>query len=414
VKKTKKNPPKKIPIAYPLSQSILMSTHQFFGTTTTSNPKPISAYSHMPVSCKFKVGDSIIAIKGSPYLITTDGWTGKVVDVFLTPDLDGADMKVLGFKGKFNVESRFFELLKPEKKTKESSRVSIGSVVIDRKKIEEIRAAISQVKNTEKIFSEWGFDEVFEKGTAISMLFWGIPGTGKTLMAQAIADEIGAELKIIGTADIQTSEPGGAERAIKKYFAEANKANTQGDRKMILLFDECDTLLMDRNKIGVILAAEVNTLLSEIERYTGIVIFTTNRLGQLDPALERRITAKVEFEFPEKDAREKIWKRMIPKKAPLDEDVDFKALSEFPLVGGNIKNAVLNAARKAAYEGLKKINRQCFIDAIEKEVRAIQAFISEYEKQDKTTLAGQMTREPSGVVVDRSSIKKLPVSTLFK
>lgn len=281
-----------------------------------------------------------------------------------------------------------------------SGKVALKSVIISEKKRNEIEAAISQLANTNLIFKEWGFEEVFEKGTAVSLLFWGIPGTGKTLTAQAIADSLGAELKVVGTAELQSSEPGGMERTMREVFRVANSRNMSSyEQKQVILFDECDSLLMDRNDVGPILGAQVNALLSEIEHYNGVIIFTTNRLGKLDPALERRITAKIEFEFPDKEARLAIWKRMIPEKAPLAQDVDFGKLSEYPLAGGNIKNAVLNAARAAAHAPLKPVVEMMtdpnalptstprkeiemihFVDAIEREAASLQAFIGEYEK----------------------------------
>lgn len=300
-------------------------------------------------------------------------------------------------------------------------KVQLSSVIISEEKIDQIKAAISQLEHHKMIFEEWGFEDVFEKGTAVSILFHGIPGTGKTLMAQGIADHLDQAIRIIGTADIETSEPGGAERTIKKVFQTANvrMARHQGKspsqikelygvdvyndpeemtnpmtgeskpvpeherlsgKPQILLFDECDSLLMDRNAVGVILGAQINCLLSELERFEGIVIFTTNRIGKLDPALERRIAAKIEFEFPDKAQRRQIWRRMLPVKAPIGADVILDDLSEFPLVGGNIKNAVLNAARDAAYRGLKEIDKGCFVKAIEKEIEGLQQFLSAYEQ----------------------------------
>jgi SpoVK/Ycf46/Vps4 family AAA+-type ATPase len=250
-------------------------------------------------------------------------------------------------------------------------------VIISENKKQEILSAISQAKHHDKIFEEWGFKDVFEKGTAITLLFWGIPGTGKTLTAQAIADHLGSKLKTYSTAEIETSEPGGAERNIKEIFA---RNKPKGKKKSVILFDECDSLLMDRNEVGAILGAQVNTLLTEIEKFDGILIFTTNRLGKLDPALERRISAKIEFEFPNEEQRLAIWKRMIPGKAPIHDDVDWISLSKFRLAGGHIKNAVLNAARSAAYAELEHIKMEHFVSASEKELKAIEAFLDEYNK----------------------------------
>lgn len=308
----------------------------------------------------------------------------------------------------------------------EKPKVDFSSVIIEKEKVEVIKAAISQLDYHELIFNEWGFGEIFEKGTAVSLLFYGIPGTGKTLMAQAIADMMGMELAIIATADIETSEPGGAERAIRKHFEYARQKNKEHRdrvksygkeyvqqnynspdyRPIVLLFDECDSLLMDRNSIGVIMAAQVNALLSEIENYEGVIIFTTNRLGKLDQALERRISAKIEFTFPDKTQRELIWRRMFPKQAPLAKDVRFTELAEYPMAGGNIKNAVLNAARYAAYRQYKNITKACVIDAVEKELIALREFLSNKIEDQKNEFKG-LVRTPSGVAVASTSTNKV-------
>lgn len=315
-------------------------------------------------------------------------------------------------------------------------KVALSSVVIKEEKMEQVKAAISQLQYQDLIFKDWGFEEVFEKGTAVSLLFYGIPGTGKTLMAQAIADHLGYALKVVGTAEIESSEPGGAERTIKKVFAEANASIggptefnkfvsslpknpimpqplPQYEGPELLCFDECDSLLYDRNAVGVILGAQINTLLSELERFKGVVIFTTNRLGKLDPALERRITAKIEFDFPDKNQRALIWRRMLPAKAPLAKDVDIEKLAEYPLAGGNIKNAVLNGAREAAYTKKTEISMACFVKAIEKEVEGLNQFLSAYEQSNKLSrLNKQELSNEDGMlkVADRVANKEAQIS----
>ncbi len=255
----------------------------------------------------------------------------------------------------------------PTKKKVTKNKVNIDSVIVSDEKKKSILSAIDQIKNHDLIFTKWGFGEVFEKGTAVSMLFYGIPGTGKTLMAQAIADKLDKKLKIIGNAEVQSSEPGGAERAIKQFFKSA-KEDT------ILLFDECDSLIYDRSQVGSILAAQVNQLLSSLENFNGIVIFTTNRLGHLDEAFNRRLSLKLEFEMPTKEERIAIWKRMFPKKAPLDKKIDWDLLAEFEVTGGYIKNAVLRAARLAASEKAKKITMKHLGSSLKAEIEAMMEF----------------------------------------
>lgn len=251
-------------------------------------------------------------------------------------------------------------------KASAKSKVSFSSVILPEHKKAAIVDAIAQVDNHDLIFDTWGFGDVFEKGTAISMLFYGPPGTGKTLMAQAIADKYDYKMVTVSTAEIETPEPGGAERNIQKYFKDA-------DDKTVLLFDECDSLISDRKHLGMIMAAQVNALLTCLEHYTGIVVFTTNRLGALDPAFDRRLSLKLEFEMPDAKLRKQIWLRMFPEKAPLSKDVDWDTISAVEMAGGHIKNVVLRAARRAA-RTTKEITEDIIAEALLEEAAANQSF----------------------------------------
>lgn len=253
-------------------------------------------------------------------------------------------------------------------------KIKFESVVIEDEKRNQILEAIEQINQQGLIFDTWGFGETMEKGKGVSMLFYGPPGTGKTLMAQAIGDKLDRKLKVISTADIESSVPGEAERNIRKYFKEAadEAANS------ILLFDECDSLIYSRSSVGAILGAQINELLSQLERFEGITIFTTNRLGTLDEAVNRRLALKLEFNMPSREQRVEIWKRMFPKKAPLDDNIDWNRLAGVELTGGYIKNAVLRAARMAAaQEGKKKdkkITEQHLVTALRLEAESMLEF----------------------------------------
>lgn len=267
------------------------------------------------------------------------------------------------------LEAHFLNLTAP---SPGKGKVSFETVILPEKSKQAILDTIKQVDNHGLIFEEWGFGETFEKGTAISMLFYGEPGTGKTLAAQAIADQFGYHMKTISTAEIETPEPGGAERNIKQAFEEAKEGKT------VLLFDECDSLVSSRKHMGAIMAAQVNVLLTELERYTGIVVFTTNRIETLDEAFDRRLSLKLAFEMPSHELRTKIWARMFPQKAPLADDVDFGALASVEIAGGHIKNTVLKAARAAANQDLpnkdKKITQEILVEALTSEVKSTVAF----------------------------------------
>lgn len=207
-------------------------------------------------------------------------------------------------------------------------------------------------------YEEWGITESFEKGLTNSILIYGPPGTGKTMVSESIAAVLGKNLLKVTNAAIQSQIPGQAERNITKNFEKAKKENA------VLLFDECDSLLYNRDAVGMIMASEINHLLGEIERFDGVVLLTTNRLGRLDPALQRRIIAKVELDLPGTAERKQIWQNLIPSKFPLDEDMDFDKLADASISGGEIKNAILLAARKAIATNQPKVGMINFEQAV--------------------------------------------------
>lgn len=271
-------------------------------------------------------------------------------------------------------------------------KVEFETVIMAEDKKQQILEALEQIRNYKLIFDVWGFGETIEKGRGASMLFYGPPGTGKTLMCQAIADKLGKKMTIIATADIESSAPGQSERNIRDAFKAAKKNDA------ILLFDECDSLLYSRQNVGPIMGAQSNELLAQIEKFEGIILFTTNRLGTLDEAINRRLALKLEIPIPDQQQRVEIWRRMFPKKAPLARGVDWQKLASIPVTGGYIKNAVLRAARMAAIEAIpdenKKIRMKHLVEAIRQEAEALMAF--EKARQDNEGRIGQVVVGPNG------------------
>ncbi len=288
-------------------------------------------------------------------------------------DLDGrlTQNKTAGFWFNMSQLNEVFELM-PEGMVPITEKVDFDSVILAEKKKEQIVHALKQIDNHELIFVKWGFSKTFEKGKGVSMLFYGPPGTGKTLMAQAISHKLDYALKIISNADIQSSVPGEAERNIRKHFKDNKGKNS------VLLFDECDSLIYTRASTGPILGAQINELLSQLERFEGITIFTTNRLGTLDEAVNRRLSIKVQFAMPDLKERVKIWQRMFPAEAPLSRTIDWKKLARHRIAGGHIKNAVLRAAREAASVELaddkKTITMKHLLKGLQQEVDATKEF----------------------------------------
>ena len=192
--------------------------------------------------------------------------------------------------------------------------------------------------------AEWGASESLLGSTGVAILLYGPPGTGKTLAAEAIAGELGRTLWRLRTDQLLGKYVGETEKRIAAVFRAAREA---GD---VVLLDEADSLLASRDSLQQRWeVSATNLLLQEIERFPGVVVLTTNRDAALDPALERRLLARLEIGMPGPEEREQLWQRHLPPRAPRAADVDLPALARaYPLSGSNIRTAALLAVAKAA------------------------------------------------------------------
>lgn len=260
-----------------------------------------------------------------------------------------------------NVDLKFFDkLILPEDK-----KLSIINV-------------LKQQEHADLIFNKWGLGETIEYGKGMNLLFWGDPGTGKTFTARLIAKALGQELLELGTAELQSSLAGEMEKNIVEAFKEAKSKNK------VLFFDECDSLLFNRKNVGMILGAEINCLLREIEKFEGVCILATNRIGELDEALERRLSLIMKFPTPDEAQQIAILKSLIPKEFPLHKDVKLEEIAGYGLTGGLLKNVLLNAARTAAASGSKDVKHEHFVGAL-KTVAQGQVAFEEEESFSPTT-----------------------------
>src|SRR3989442_2528007 len=140
---------------------------------------------------------------------------------------------------------------------------------------------------------------------------------------------------------------GETEKNIEAVFQEAAKNDA------VLCFDEADAVFTRR---GMTLAPwtnrDVNVLLNHLENFSGVSILATNLARVMDRALDRRIDIAVEFEIPDVEQRREIWRKLVPKEAPLGKDVDFDVLAKkYVLSGGSILNVVRQAMRNALKRG---------------------------------------------------------------
>jgi SpoVK/Ycf46/Vps4 family AAA+-type ATPase len=207
------------------------------------------------------------------------------------------------FKPGMKIEEYVKGLLKSENKstTRYKWLKTFDNCILPQEVKSMIEECLIVVLNSAR-FEEWGLNSHFEKGITNAILLYGDPGTGKSMVGESIAGILNKNILKIDSGVIQSNVPGETERNIKENFELAKKDNA------VLFLDECDSLLYNRDSVGAIQSSEINTLLTEIENFNGIVVLTTNRLYKLDPALQRRIIAKVNIPLPLKKHENRFLK----------------------------------------------------------------------------------------------------------
>ncbi|MDK3155480.1 AAA family ATPase [Kamptonema cortianum] len=206
----------------------------------------------------------------------------------------------------------------------------------------------AHVRQRAKVYEQWGFAAKGGRGLGISALFSGASGTGKTMAAEVLAQELRLDLYRIDLSAVVSKYIGETEKNLRRIF---DAAETGG---AILLFDEADALFGKRTEVKDShdrhANVEVSYLLQRMEAYQGLAILTTNLKGSLDQAFLRRIRFVVPFPFPDAKARAEIWQRIFPSRTP-SEGLDPDKLGRLNVAGGNIRNIALNAAFLAAEAG---------------------------------------------------------------
>jgi len=224
---------------------------------------------------------------------------------------------------------------------------------------------------------EWPlkYPELFAKARTTppkGILLYGVPGTGKTLVAKAAANESGVNFISVKGPALMSKYLGESERGIREVFKKAKQASPT-----ILFFDEIDALVPIRGAGGgdsthttERVISQFLTELDGIEELKGVVVLgATNRFDMIDPAILRpgRFDLLVQLPVPNEATRLEIFK-IHTKDKPLDKDVDFKLLANTTekYTGADIEAACRRASMLAIRDFLKKSKGKPDKKAIEK------------------------------------------------
>lgn len=223
-------------------------------------------------------------------------------------------------------------------------------IVLPAERLEQLREICNHLVYRDLVYGEWGFDSKLALGKGLSVLFTGPSGTGKTMAAEIIAGELGLELYKIDLSTVVSKYIGETEKNLSKIFAEAETSNA------ILFFDEADALFGKRSEVkdshDRYANIETGYLLQRMEEYEGVVILATNLRKNMDEAFVRRLQFTVEFPFPGKVDRLRIWEKIWPIDTPRGINFDVDSIARrFEITGGNIRNIALASAFLAADDG---------------------------------------------------------------
>ncbi len=208
-----------------------------------------------------------------------------------------------------------------------------------------LREIAVHVQQRLTVYEDWGFASKGARGLGISALFSGLSGTGKTMAAEVLANELRLDLYRIDLSSVVSKYIGETEKNLRWVFDAAEQGGA------ILLFDEADALFGKRSEVkdshDRYANIEVSYLLQRMEAYRGLAILTTNLKNALDTAFMRRLRFIVQFPFPDAAQRAEIWRRIFPADTPT-EGLDVEKLARLNIAGGNIRNMALYAAFLAA------------------------------------------------------------------
>ncbi len=230
----------------------------------------------------------------------------------------------------------------------------------------KMQSAIQRIRYRNVVNDSFGFGKKLPYGQGVVIALYGPSGTGKTMAATVIANELNLDIYRIDLSQVSSKYIGESEKNLARIFDTAKNSNA------ILFFDEADSLFAKRTDVGSAndkyANAETGFLLQKLEEYRGLSILATNLLQSFDAAFKRRITYMIPLERPTEAEQLELWKSIFPKEAPLAEDVRFETFVRYAgeLTGSGIKSAAIAAAYHAAADN-RRITQKDIAEAVNDE-----------------------------------------------
>ncbi|MBQ9927311.1 MAG: ATP-binding protein [Lachnospiraceae bacterium] len=251
----------------------------------------------------------------------------------------------------------------------EKPQYSFEDIILNRDTYDAIQDVLVLYEKRELLFDKWGLGNTQKKQNRAGINLYGYPGTGKSMVAHAIANQLGRNILAVDYSQIESKYVGETSKNLVSMFDYAKESNS------IIFFDEADALLSRRvtnmsNSTDVSVNQTRSVLLVLINDFDDLILFASNFISNYDPAFIRRILAHVKFDLPDEENRLKLWRMHIPQQMPTDVDIKTLAEKYNGVSGADISNAVFNASLRAARLSEDKVCHIYFEEAIERIIQS--------------------------------------------
>lgn len=248
---------------------------------------------------------------------------------------------------------------------------SWSDLILPQTTLDELQSIEAWYNSSRILMEDWGMQKKLKPGFRV--LFYGDPGTGKTLAASLLGKYTKRPVFRVDVSMLVSKYIGETEKQLSKLFDKAENKN------WILFFDEADAIFGKRTNVkdahDKYANQEVSYLLQRIETFSGMIILASNFKNNMDKAFTRRFHSCIKFNNPKHEERFRIWEQNLPQQLQL-ENIDLNQIAQrYELTGSNIMNAIQDVSLKtiALNNPEYKVSLEMILESIKKE----------YVKEDK-------------------------------
>jgi ATP-dependent 26S proteasome regulatory subunit len=228
----------------------------------------------------------------------------------------------------------------------------------------------------------------------VGWLLAGVPGTGKTLSAKALAKELGINIMQVKPHNLKNEYVGGSERQVEKLLATARAAAPIG-----IMLDEAEKMLGKQDRVSdggahsAVLGQFLNFMSEEAGALGVFFIFTANDMSKFPVELVRRFDGRYFVDLPSANGREMIFRIHLSKRKHNGDDYDLAELARLTneYSGSDIEQAIELGMSYAFAKGREKTEQQDFVKAIKKTVPTAKTYAEQIANMRRWVTDGTMT-----------------------